>query len=190
MKKQLTLVAVASLLMASHSFAQTPSYNYVEGGLALYPGATDADQTFIGPTGRGAMELEELTGIDNLFAYGGLTYLTDDFDYTNFHAGIGYAHFLDAQTSVWGGGNIEYQKLSFSGFSSSDTSIALRGGIRHQLNQDLEVGGGLRLVTGDWDYLGLSGTARYQLQDNLYALAEVDIWDGDVGVIGGVGMTF
>lgn len=190
MKRKLVAIAATSLLMSSGVAAQALNYNYAEGGIALYPSATAADQSFIGLSGRGAAELDNVTNVDNLFAFGGLTYLTDDLDYTNFHVGLGYAHLIDNQTSIWGGGNIEYQKFSISGFSSSDTSIALRGGVRHQLNPDLEVSGGLRVVTGDWDYLGLTGTTRYQLQDNLYAIGEIDIWDGDLGFMAGIGATF
>ena len=189
MKKQLIVAATTGLLTLSfNAQAQEISYSYAEGGLAMYPGVSG--QTPIGIDARASFDLGETTGVENLFTYGGFKYLTDNYDYTNFYVGAGYAHSLDAQTSIWGGGNIEYQNFDVGYFSHSDTSIALRGGVRHQLNQDLEVGGNLRLVTGDWDYLGLTGTARYQLQDNLYALGEIDIWDGDLGFFGGVGLTF
>lgn len=104
--------------------------------------------------------------------------------------GAGYRFGINDKTDIWGGANIEYQKYllpsSLWGGSANDTSIALRGGARHQLNDELEVGGSLRLVTGDFDYLGLNGHARYKLADNLDFKGELDIQDGDLGLFAGV----
>lgn len=137
-------------------------------------------QTFIGPDIRGSFAINK-----DVFAYGGFRFLTDDVDYTNFHVGAGYRFGIDDKTDLWAGGNIEYQKLS-NGGSISDTGLALRGGARHQLNDELEVGGTLRLVTGDFDYVGINGHARYFLAENLDFKGELDIQDGDLGLFAGV----
>lgn len=175
-KKKLLSLAVASLFVAGTAQADL-NYNYVEGGLGIW---SPSGQTFIGPDLRASFAATE-----DIFIYGGFRFLTDDIDYTNFHVGAGYRFGINDKTDIWGGANIEYQKFS-NGGSISDTGIALRGGIRHQLNNELELGGSLRLVTGDFDYLGLNGHARYKLADNLDFKGELDIQDGDLGLFAGV----
>jgi len=173
MKKKLLSLAVASLVVAGTAQADL-NYNYVEGGLGIL---SPSGQTYIGPDVRASFAATE-----DIFIYGGFRFLTDDFDYTNFHIGAGYRFCIDDKTDLWAGGNIEYQKFD----SWNDTGIALRGGARHQLNDELELGGTLRLVTGDFDYLGLNGHARYKLADNLDFKGELDIQDGDLGLFAGV----
>ena len=184
-KKTLTSLAVASLFVAGTAQADL-NYNYVEGGLGIW---SPSSQTLIGPDIRASFAATE-----DVFIYGGFRFLTDDIDYTNFHVGAGYRFALNGKTDIWGGANIEYQELEsclpslFGSVCGSvdDTSLALRGGARHQLNDELEVGGSLRLVTGDFDYLGLNGHARYKLADNLDFKGELDIQDGDLGLFAGV----
>lgn len=196
MKKGITgLVAAAALLPAAVA-AESLSYNYVEGGLALYP--SYESQTFLGLEGRGSFAINE-----NIFAFGGLKYLTDDVDLTALHVGGGYRHGLDAKTDLWAGLTIEYQEIdggtqcvnTFSGpfcvsNSFDDTALGLRGGLRHQLDDKLEIGGSARIITGDLDYVGLTGTARFALRDNLKLLGEADLYDGELGLIGGVTLEF
>ena len=183
MKKKLLSLAVASLVVAGTAQADL-NYNYVEGGLGIL---SPSGQTFIGPDVRGSFAINE-----NVFAYGGLRFLTDDIDYTNFHIGAGYRFGIDDKTDLWAGGNIEYQDYSFPssmwGGSINKTSLALRGGVRHQLNDEVELGSTLRLVTGsgDFGYLGINGHARYKLADNLDFKGELDIQDGDLGLFAGV----
>lgn len=197
MIKNLRRTALALAIAApSAVFASAQNYSFVEGGLALYP--SFGNQDFIGVDLRGSYEINE-----DFFAFGGLKYLTDDIDLTAIHVGGGYRHAIDEATSVWGGLTLEYQDIDGgrecfnTGFgrqcvnnSFDDTSIGLRGGLRHQLNQDLEIGGSLRLVTGDLDYVGITGTTRYRLNDNLYLLGELDIYDGELGLIGGATFLF
>src|SRR5690554_6709620 len=182
MKKKLASLAVAGLLVSTTVQADL-NYNYVEGGLGIL---SPSGQTFIGPDLRASFAATE-----DIFIYGGFRFLTDDIDYTNFHVGAGYRFGIDDKTDLWAGGNIEYQKfeICFSGFgcgSANDTGLALRGGARHQLNDELELGGTLRLVTGDFDYVGINGHARYFLAENLDFKGELDIQDGDLGLFAGV----
>ena len=201
MKKKLLALTLSSLVCATGASAQSLVTTYVEGNLAIYPGVSG--ETPLGIDLRGAIELNEMTGVDNLFAFAGYRYLTDKTDYSNLYFGAGYNHSVDSQTRIWGGANLEYQKVEYDetycfhpGVCSSrsgsfnDTSIALRGGLRHQHSHELEFGGELRLVTGDFDYLGIKGFTRFFFEEDLYAIGEVDIQDGDLGLVIGLGKVF
>lgn len=188
-------LVLASALFAGGASAEL-SYTYVEGGLGIL---SPSGQTYIGPDLRASYLINE-----NVFAFGGFRFLTDDFDYTNFHVGAAYRQAIDARTDWWAGASIDYQEIDggtqcfpngFGGtqcFSNSfdDTAPAIRGGIRHQLDDDIELGVSARLVTGDADYFGLNGQARFRLQDNLSLTGEVDLQDGDFGLFGGVTLFF
>lgn len=186
---------IKGLILASVFVAGTASaeldYTYAEGGLGILDGD---GQSYVGIDLRGSYLINE-----NVFAYGGLRMLSDDIDYTNWHLGAGYRHAIDAKTDVWGGLNLEYQEFDggrecFTGFSGTqcvsysvdDTAPAIRGGIRHQLNEQVELGASARLVTGDLDYLGLNGQARFRIQNDLSLTGEVDLQDGNLGLFGGV----
>jgi hypothetical protein len=178
---------IAALLPTAVS-AESLSYNFIEGGLALYP--SFESETFIGVDTRGSLAINE-----NVFAFGGLKYLTDDVDLTALHVGGGYRHGVDARTDLWGGVTIEYQEVDFPGACSfcdsvDDTALGLRGGIRHQLDEKLEVGAGARIITGDLDYVGLTGTGRYAIERNLKLFGEIDLYDGELGLIGGLTVEF
>lgn len=189
MKHHIQRLALIAALCPAAALANDISYNYVEGGVALYSSATRANQDFVGFDTRLAVEMTP-----EVFVFGGLKYLTDDFDYTAIHFGGGYQHSLNPQTSVWGGVTLEYQDFdvpsAFGGGSFDDTALGLRGGLRHQLNQDLEIGGSARIITGDLDYVGFAFTSRYALNQDLSFLGELDVFDGDLGIIAGVSLAF
>ena len=170
-------------VFASGTAAAELNYNYVEGGLGIL---SPSGQTYIGPDLRASYLINE-----NVFAFGGFRFLTDDFDYTNFHVGAGYRQAIDARTDWWAGASLEYQEYDYNRWGSADdTAPAFRGGIRHQLDDDIELGVSARLITGDGDYFGLNGQARFRLQDNLSLTGEVDLQDGDFGLFGGVTLFF
>ncbi|WP_139229912.1 hypothetical protein [Marinobacter daqiaonensis] len=163
--------------------AESLSYSYLEGGVALYPDFESED--FIGLDTRGSLALNE-----NVFVFGGLKYLTDDVDLTALHVGGGYRHGLDARTDLWGGVTLEYQELDWNSAEVDDTGLGIRGGLRHQLTNELEVGVGGRVITGDLDYVGFTGTARYAIERDFKVFAELDVYDGEPGIIGGVTFEF
>lgn len=66
----------------------------------------------------------------------------------------------------------------------------IEGGLRHQLNNELEVGGSARIITGDLDYVGFTGTARYAIKRDFKLFAELDVYDSELGIIGGVSLDF
>jgi hypothetical protein len=183
MKKSFQGCLLAAALLPFTASAEGLSYNYVEGGLALYP--SYESQTFIGFDTRGSLAIN-----DQVFAFGGLKYLTDDIDLTALHVGAGVRHGVDAKTDLWGGVTIEYQEAEFGAASVDDTALGLRGGLRHQVDEKLEVGASARLITGDLDYIGLTGTGRFAIQQNLKLFGEVDLYDGELGLIGGITLDF
>lgn len=190
MKKSLSALALAGMMVPGFAGAQSLSYNYVEGGLALYPSA-DNNQDFVGLDANGRFAVTE-----DIFVLGGFQYLTDDIDYTSFHVGGGYRFAIDPSTDLWGGLTIEYQEFDWPGSqglgggSFDDTSLGVRGGVRHRLNQDLELSGELRLVTGDLDYVGFRGSVQYFLRQDLGLVGSVDVFDGNLGLIGGARFSF
>lgn len=60
------------------------------------------------------------------------------------------------------------------GGSHNDTALELFGGIRHQQSSELELAGTLRMITGDFDYVGLTGTARYALNESWTLVGDLD----------------
>lgn len=186
MKQSIQRLALVIALCPAAALASDLSYNYVEGGVALYPGA-DNDQDFAGFDSRLSAELTP-----EVFVFGGLKFLGDDIDYTAIHAGAGVQHGLNPQTSIWGGVTMEYQDFDFPSPAGGvdDTGLGLRGGLRHQVNQELEVGGSARVITGDLDYVGFAFTSRYALSRELSFLGELDVFDGDLGIIAGVSLAF
>lgn len=188
MKKVCQGWLVAATLLPAAVSAESLSYNFIEGGLALYP--SFESESFIGVDTRGSLAINE-----DVFAFGGLKYLTDDVDLTALHVGAGYRHGIDPKTDLWGGVTIEYQDIDYSGAcnfcgSVDDTALGLRGGIRHQVDEKLELGAGARIITGDLDYVGLTGTGRYAIERNLKLFGEIDLYDGELGLIGGLTVEF
>ena len=191
--KTMGALALAGMLGSGMAGAQELSYNYVEGGLALYPDFGDQSLVGIDTNARFAFT-------DEIFGLGGFQYLTDDVDVTTFHVGAGYRFPIQRGTDVWGGLTIEYNEIEstrrnpFTGqrvtTSVDDTSLGIRGGVRHMVNRDLEVSGTARLITGDLDYFGLRGSATYFLQQNLGIVGSVDLFDGDLGLIGSARYNF
>lgn len=184
MKHGLRGLSAAALLLPAAAMAENLSYNYLEGGLAFYP---DFDsQDYIGLDTRGSVALHE-----NIFAFGGLKFLNDDVDLTAMHVGGGARHGLDARTDIWGGLTMEYQEFDRDrGGDVDDTGLGFRAGLRHQLTNDLEVGAGGRVVTGDLDYIGFTGTARYAIEPDFKLFAELDVYDGEPGILGGATFEF
>ncbi len=166
------------------------NYNYVQGQLAWYPSAdlAKSSQDYLGIDMRGSYQI--LPDYPEFFAFGELQYLTDDADLTNFHFGGAYRGEIHEQTDFYGGLTIEYTKFDWDNGDDSDIALGLRGGVRHILTPDWELGGQLRLITGDYDYVGLRGNAQYALQENLGLVMELDLYDGELGFQGGVRYNF
>lgn len=183
--------------LAAPVWAQGPSFSFAEAGVALYPNFES--ETLLGAQVRGSQTLTT-----EWFMFGGLKALTGDIDVTAIHGGGGYRYSMDHRTDVWGGLTLEHQEVqiercvtntfqgttSCSDASTDDVAPGLRGGIRRQLHRDLEIGAGARYISGDMDYLGFTGTARYSWQRNVSVLAQADFYDGNFGVIGGLSLRF
>ena len=183
--------------LAMPVWAQGPSFSYAEAGLALYPNFES--ETLLGAQARGSQTLTT-----EWFMFGGLKVLTGDIDVTAAHGGGGYRYSVDHRTDVWGGLTLEHQEIEVercvtrrvrrttlcSDVSRDDTAPGLRGGIRRQVHRGLEIGASARYITGDLDFLGFTGTARYRWQRTVSVLAEADYYDGNFGVIGGLSLHF
>ncbi|MBK1734362.1 hypothetical protein CKO15_03490 [Halorhodospira abdelmalekii] len=178
------------------------SYSYVDGGLAFYPSVDRQDLVGVNVTGSYAIT-------PDIFAFGGFTYLTDDFDYTAAYGGGAYRFEVMPDFDVYGGLSLEYQKVEGEDrwrvggsyewvdgewrmrggetrrvtWSEDDISLGIRGGARYLINDAFEVGGQARIVTGDWDYFGFNAYGQYHMTSNLGVVGELDIWDGDLGII-------
>lgn len=194
MNKLIAPLLAAGLIAPMAVSAQDLSYTYGQGGLAFYPGFEGQD--FIGLDAKGSFAVT-----DEWFAFGGLKYLTDDVDLTAVHVGAGYRYGLARGTDVYGGVTLEYQEVESSlvdpvsldtriTISNDDTSLGVRGGVRHRLTDEFEVGGEARYVMGDLDYFGITGSAQYFLTDQVGLIGEVDMYDGEMGVIGSARFNF
>ncbi|WP_290650903.1 hypothetical protein [Aquisalimonas sp.] len=188
MKKSTLSLALAGLMTPGILSAQYLDYTWIQGGVAFYPsfgnGVGGGSQDFAGVDTAANFAITE-----EVFLLGGVSFLTDDIDFTTIHVGGAYRLPLDPRTDLWGGLSLEYQEFS-NDDSVDDISIAFRGGLRHRLSEEWEVGGQLRVVTGDFDYVGVRGTARYFFREGVAVLGELDILDGNLGVIAGGTITF
>ncbi len=187
-------VLSAGLIAPWGAFAQDLNYNYLQGAVSFYPGFEDQD--FIGVDARGSVLMTE-----DIFIFGGLKFMTDDVDLTAGHVGAGYRFSLDRGTDVYGGVTLEYQEVeakiidpdsltSTVTLSDDDTSMGVRGGLRHMLMRDLEVAGEVRYVAGDLDYVGFAASAQYFLNRQIGLIGEIDIYDGEMGINAGARMNF
>ena len=183
MKHGLKGVLLAAAMMPVLASAEGLNYSYVDAGLGMLD---TGNQSLMGPDLRFSYGINE-----DFFAYGGYRAYSDDIDYNNWHLGAGYRHGMDEKTDFWVGINLEYQESEVTvpivgTVSSDDTAPALRAGLRHQLNNEVELGANARIVTGDFDYVGFGGYGRYKLSDSLSLKGELDIQDGDMGLFAGV----
>jgi hypothetical protein len=185
MKKALASIALAAMLTPTVSSADFLNYNYVDGGLAFYPNF--GNQDFVGVDANASFSITH-----NVFVFGGLTYLTDDLDLTAMHIGGAYRVEVARDVDIYGGLTLEYQEIEMTFFHPTlgrvkrtvdDTALGLRGGIRATISNQWEVGSQVRVITGDLDYVGISGYGQYFLNRNVGLIGEVDIYDGEVGVI-------
>ncbi len=190
--KRVLLLGLAGLFLPGLSSAQEFNYDYVEGGITLYPSV--GSQDYIGPEFRASYGIT-----DEWFAFGGLQLLSDDVDLTTWHVGAGYRIPIDADTEAWVGPTLEYQEweVSFTNFFGDtttsgvdDTAIGVRGGVRTRISDELQLAGEARLVTGDFDYFGLNGKALFALTPDLDAYGMLDLYDGELGFGGGVRFNF
>ena len=191
------LIGLLLVILSAPLWAQGPSYSFAEAGLALYPNFES--ESLLGARVQGSQTLDT-----RWFMFGGLKALTGDIDVTALYGGAGYRHPVDHRTDVWGGLTLEYQDVEVeqcvtdplqgttncSDAGTDETAPGLRGGIKRQVHRDLEIGASARYVTGDLDYLGVTGTARYHWQRDVSLVAEADFYDGNFGVIGGLSLRF
>lgn len=191
-------VLAAGLIAPGVALSAAPapdlSYRYLQGGIAYYPGF--GDQDFVGADLRGVIAITP-----EIFLFGAFKYLTDDVDLKAGHVGGGYRLALGPETDVYGGLSAEYQRVEANVVdpdsliterkrSTDDTSLGVRAGVRHLLVPQIEVGGEIRYVTGDLDYFGLAANIQYFINPRIGLIGEIDVYDDEMGVIGGARVNF
>ena len=188
---------VLLLSLSAGAVADAVHHNRIEAALASYPNFEDEFTAGVVLRGSALVDPQWLV-------LGGVTALEGDNSLVAAHGGAAWRHVLDASTDLWGGVTLEYQEFEgeVCGFtdtnqgntcgteSEDDLAPGLRAGVRHQFHRDLEGEVGARYVTGDLDYLGLTATGRYRWRGDVDILAEVDFYDGNFGLIGGVSLRF
>ncbi|MAM87949.1 MAG: hypothetical protein CME36_11660 [unclassified Hahellaceae] len=173
----------ATVFMPTLASADALNYKYVEGGLNMF---YVEDEDLMGFQGRGAFSISE-----NIFALAGVRSLSDTGDYSHVWLGAGYNQTLNQQTSAWAGVSVDNQETEWEEetrfyrvrYRSKETALGLRGGIRHQLNQQVELAGTARIVTGDLDHYAVSGTTRFAITPQFNLLGEIEIMEGDLGLL-------
>ena len=190
-------ICAALLTLSAGALADAVHHSRVEAALASYPNFED--EFTLGVVLRGSALVHQ-----DWLALGGVTALEGDNSLVAAHAGGAWRYVLDASTDLWAGATLEYQDFEteqcrFEGNGQGNTcshesvddfAPGLRAGLRHQFHRDLEGEVGARYVTGDLDYLGLTATGRYRWLGDMDILAEVDFYDGNFGLIGGVSLRF
>lgn len=173
-------ITVFGFFLPAIAAADNINYNFVEGNYANYGGDIDAD----GPRVRGAVMLGP-----EFFGFAEYQPLSDGRrDFETAHIGLGLLSSLSDTTSLYGGLSVEYQKVhpgTRAARSRDDTGGGIRGGLRHRLTRQVELGGEVRYVDvgGDPDdYLGFTATMEYFLNPGVGLIIEYDNLDGDNGV--------
>ncbi len=177
-----------SIPFGQSTSAQSLNYNYLEGNVAFYPsyGSGPGSQDFTGWRVRGAIQ-----PIQEVFVFGQFRYLTDDIDFAQAHIGAAFRFEVARRTDLYVGPSIEYVDFSPG---PDDFGFGLRGGLRHRINQEFEIGIEARYVNigGDIDddYVGVTGTLQYHLTNHFGLIGELDVEDGDIGFLAGARVNF
>ena len=155
-------------------------YDYADAALLL--------GDFDGVRGDGSMHIQ-----GPWIAVGRLDWMTEDEGSTDvdlflLSGGVGYVHTLEEKLDLIGSAEIEYGHAEFDSPGGSgdddDFGLRIRGGVRFQATNELELAGGLSLSTIFDEDVGLDGQALYAFNENLSGFVGLDIRDDTVGVIG------
>lgn len=185
--KKIGLIA----LIASMSWgAQAANFNYTYGQVGFETGDFD------GLTLTGSYEVNE-----ELFVLARYAALTNDesgidIDYTDISVGAGYHMPVDEKTDAvftvsFDSAEVDTPSVTILGFTFpgstvDDTGLLITAGVRHNLNAQIELGGGIyHNSTFDGD-TGIQGEARYNI--NTAMSASVSFVTGDF--VDGLGINF
>ncbi len=187
-KHSITLAMLLALLPVGAQASY--NYDYVEGGLVVYPGYryTNAfrDQDLIGL--RAGVNF----GITNeIFGFGNVRYLTDKIDEYRFTLGGAYRLTMipkldELNIDVYAGGALEYIRASGDIRSDSDLGGSARLGARYRLSNDFEVAAearAVRLRSYLGNHVGITGRALYRISSGVQLMAEVDVEGGEPGLV-------
>lgn len=182
---------LAAAMLPTLASADALNYKYAEGGLDIL----NAGQDFMGVQARGAFSIT-----DNVFAIAGVRSLSDITAYSHVWFGAGYNQAINQQTSAWVGGSLDVQQVEYRyryRFTNrtytedvKETAPAVRGGVRYQLTPQLELAGSARFVTGDFDHYAFTGTTRFAVTNQFHLLGEIEVYEGDPGLLLGGSFMF
>ena len=165
------------------------SYNWVQGGFEsgrVENPRGSIDSVFV----EGARGLDE-----HLFLLGGLTLFDGkvrhgpgsdrpEFDGYRLQGGLGFNTRLDRGLDLVLSGQVARVYADFDeGGSDAKHGVLMRGGVRYQASQELELSGGAFFESIDRSEIGLYGEGLYRITDPLDLGVRIAVGD-DVGTVG------
>ncbi len=192
MKKLLLGSAMVSALFSPVAFAETPSFNVVEGGYSRLS-AIGSDDNADGLTIRGSTDLTDMIYINGEYTSRTLDDATnnvlanDDIDLNTASIGLGVKFPVGESTAVYGEAN--YVNLKSKSLGESDTEIGhnLAFGVRSMISPSTEVYGELANTEMFATATEVTAGIRQYFNDNLGVFAEysrndLDSYHYNVGV--------
>lgn len=173
MKKNIIAAAVAALVLPAAAAAVEPStlsYTYGQFGYA------DTTFDFPGDPGADGFALEGSYQFTDMF-FGVASYsdLSGDADFSTLAIGAGAAIGLAPSTD--GYATLSFVDVDFG--LGSDDGLALEFGVRHMLNEQVELFGNLQYVDIAESETGFEIGGRYWFQKNFGASLSYETFDGD-----------
>lgn len=173
MNKKIIAAVVAALVLPAAASAVEPSnlsYTYGQFGYA------DTTFDFPGDPGANGFALEGSYEFTDMF-FGVISYsdLSGDADFSTLQFGAGAAIALAPTTD--GYASLSIVDVDFGG--GSDDGIALEFGVRHMMNEQVELFGNLQYVDLTESETGFEFGGRYWFQKNLGASFSYETFDGD-----------
>ncbi len=162
------LTVLALLALTAPALAETPSYNFIQGGFQR----VEIDDDF-GPTidGDGFGLAGSFEVADNFHVFGGYSSTGFDFsvDLNQISLGGGYHEEISANTSFFANlayVNLELETGSFGSVDESGVGAAI--GLRSMISDRLELEGSIGYVDlgNELDGFSFGGVARYSFSDS------------------------
>lgn len=178
MKKAFIAFGIAAVL-PNLSFAQAPSYDYVEATLAGF----DVDSLdLFGFKLEGSYEFSP-----QIFGRVSYSSLSDevgniDVDYSDWAFGVGYVFHEQGNTNAYAGMELLSAELDAGPANADGDGFALFVGLRSQINSNLELNGELNLADiEDDNQTSVKGGLIYSLENNWAFSANISSTEGDMG---------
>jgi hypothetical protein len=190
----LALASLSFIDPAAVAGGSTPPPMYTEG---MYEGPPDSSFNY--RYAEGAILLGDFDGLrvggsfpiqGPWIALGRFDYMTEeegsvDVDVLLLSGGAGYVHTIDEKLDLIGSAEIEIGDIEVDGGGDDDDiGIRLRGGVRYQAHEKVELAGGLSFATVFDEELGIDGQALYAFNENIAGFVGFDNREDTVWTIG------